>query len=914
MITTRDEINDCVRKLSEQYDGNHMEMYSANFFADALRISRSLASQYLNELFKDGYLIKIVTRPVLFLTKKTLEQKFSIAFLNNTFLSVEEFQKFIVEYQKHQYDFEDVIGSFGSLKETIDKLKAAVRYPPNGLPLLLYGEEGCGKQEMVHSVFKYAKGEKIIPESARFVQIDLAEIHDKQDIIHYLFGKEDDLKTFPSLLRQSENGIVCIKNIQLLDESTIRVILAFFNPEREKKKLYKLCEKTSARCILQATGNEFSLLHSNVIQEIPIVCKMPSYYERYTEEKEAYIYHFFQSESIKINRDILVSANVIRKLFCYKYTQNILGLENIIKLICANSIADTENVYKEELKVYSYHIPEMDYENQDENAIDYRDELVFINVNHYDPSQEGQQVLKLFDSLIECYERCVTVADQTPDDFIRSEKQYLAQYFEYLNFNKKYIIRKMKKIEQSLVDITNSIFLLHGVNEPVNFVSIIARSIYFAKENRLLSNGWNRNHADKVRELNTYVQQKFANEYEIIDRLDLQIHDHLGMKLDPIHKVIFTIHLSEHIKGLVQKTCLGIIVAHGYATATSIADAVNTMLEKYIFDAIDMPLDTTTDEIVEKIRQYMTRTACKKDVLVMVDMGSLKDIGEKLISTTQCDIGVINNVSTSMVLEAGNMIAQNQPLEQILETTSLNSIASYKLIRNKHVTPSIIFTSENGANTARRISDLFVRSLPRSIDVEILAFDYFELLEYLKNERIMQEKHLLFIFGVSNHSIEGINFVSLEDIVSMEGVDQIYQDLKVYLTSSEIAELKKNLLKNFSLENVMKNLTILEPNRLINSVSESIDFLQNLLNVRFSNHIVMGLHIHICCLIERLVTKETLDYGDLEDFEVSHSEFIEKVNKSMKNIFKAYGVDLPLSEISYLYDYISLDVSKKISR
>lgn len=914
MVTTRDEINDCVRKLSEQYDGNHMEMYSANSIADLLRISRSLASQYLNELFKDGYFIKIVTRPVLFLTKKTLEQKFSIAFLNNTFLSVEEFQKFIVEYQEYQYDFEDVIGSFGSLKETIDKLKAAVRYPPNGLPLLLYGEEGTGKKEIVHSIFKYAKSEKIIPESARFIQIDVSEIANKQDVIHHLFGKEEDMKSFPSLLRQSKNGIVCIKNIQLLDEQLIRAILAFFNPERANKKLYKLCVETSARCILQATGNELPLLQSTVIQEIPIICKMPTYYERYTEEKEAYIYHFFQSESKKIKRDILVSANVIRKLFCYKYTQNILGLENVIKLICANSIADTENVYKEELKVYSYHIPELDDESQNEDAIDYRDELVFINVNHYDPSQEGQQVLKLFDSLMECYERCVTINDQTPDDFIRSEKQVLSQYFEYLNFNKKYIIRKMKKIEQSLVDITNSIFLLHGVNEPVNFVSIIARSIYFAKENRLLISGWNRNHANKVRELNTYVQQKFSNEYEIIDRLDLQIHDHLGMKLDPIQQVIFTIHLSEHIKGLVQKTCLGIVVAHGYATATSIADAVNTMLGKYIFDAIDMPLDTTTDEIVEKIRQYMLRTACKKDVLVMVDMGSLKDIGEKLISTTQCDIGVINNVSTSMVLEAGNMIAQNQPLEQILEHASLNSFASYKLIRNKHVTPSIIFTSENGANTARRISDLFVRSLPRSIDVEILAFDYFELLEYLKNERMMQEKQLLFIFGVSNHSIEGINFVSLEDIVSMDGVDQIYQDLKVYLTSSEIAELKKNLLKNFSLENVMKNLTILEPNRLINSVSESIDLLQNLLNTRFSNHIVMGLHIHICCLIERLVTKETLDYGDLEDFEVLHKEFIEKVNKSMKNIFKAYGVDLPLSEISYLYDYISLDVSKKISR
>lgn len=112
----------------------------------------------------------------------------------------------------------------------------------------------------------------------------------------------------------------------------------------------------------------------------------------------------------------------------------------------------------------------------------------------------------------------------------------------------------------------------------------------------------------------------------------------------------------------------------------------------------------------------------------------------------------------------------------------------------------------------------------------------------------------------------------------------------------------------------MKHLTILEPTRLIESVSESIEKLQKLLNVEFSNQTIMGLYIHISCLIERLVTKEALDYGDVTKFALEHADFISHVKTSFENIFRNYGIDLPLSEMSYLYDYISIDSPNHITR
>mgnify|MGYP005958877035 FL=1 len=52
MITTRDEIIDYMEMCTQTRKDKDIETFSANHVADELKISRSLASQYLNELFK----------------------------------------------------------------------------------------------------------------------------------------------------------------------------------------------------------------------------------------------------------------------------------------------------------------------------------------------------------------------------------------------------------------------------------------------------------------------------------------------------------------------------------------------------------------------------------------------------------------------------------------------------------------------------------------------------------------------------------------------------------------------------------------------------------------------------------------------------------------------------------------------
>lgn len=64
-------------------------------------------------------------------------------------------------------------------------------------------------------------------------------------------------------------------------------------------------------------------------------------------------------------------------------------------------------------------------------------------------------------------------------------------------------------------------------------------------------------------------------------------------------------------------------------------------------------------------------------------------------------------------------------------------------------------------------------------------------------------------------------------------------------------------------------------------------------------------------MVERLVTKEPIkNCNNIMTFEKQHKDFIDIVKQSFYNTCQHYGIEMPTSEISYLYDYISYDGKK----
>ena len=186
MITTRDEIIDYMEMCTQTRKDKDIETFSANHVADELKISRSLASQYLNELFKEKCLIKVLTRPVLFFHRNILEQQGGFVFQQLDFLSLNELEAYLQNHSRQDYAFEDIIGAYGSLKGIIDNFKACMKYPTRGLPLVLIGEKGTGRKNLIRAVYKYMLSQKIIETHSQLIVIDMADLQNKDDILDIL--------------------------------------------------------------------------------------------------------------------------------------------------------------------------------------------------------------------------------------------------------------------------------------------------------------------------------------------------------------------------------------------------------------------------------------------------------------------------------------------------------------------------------------------------------------------------------------------------------------------------------------------------------------------------------------------------------------------------------------------------------
>lgn len=152
--------------------------------------------------------------------------------------------------------------------------------------------------------------------------------------------------------------------------------------------------------------------------------------------------------------------------------------------------------------------------------------------------------------------------------------------------------------------------------------------------------------------------------------------------------------------------------------------------------------------------------------------------------------------------------------------------------------------------------------------------------------------------------------VAVEDIITQRGLDKIKSGLCSYLTEEEFEHFKQNLVNQFSLENVVESLTILNASRVLSLVADMLEEMQRALGSHFQPKTVVGLNLHISCLIERLVKKEEIkSYRELERFCEEHRDFVALARRCFANIAEQYRINLPDSEIGYIYDYISHDYS-----
>lgn len=81
----------------------------------------------MNELVKEGILIKINSRPVYFMHRKSLERLYDVKVTKSLFYSIDELMEMLLRSDYCQKDFGKAIGNQLSLSYSVEQCKAGCK-------------------------------------------------------------------------------------------------------------------------------------------------------------------------------------------------------------------------------------------------------------------------------------------------------------------------------------------------------------------------------------------------------------------------------------------------------------------------------------------------------------------------------------------------------------------------------------------------------------------------------------------------------------------------------------------------------------------------------------------------------------------------------------------------------------------
>ncbi|HHY71293.1 MAG TPA: sigma-54-dependent transcriptional regulator, partial [Thermoanaerobacterales bacterium] len=399
--------------------------------------------------------------------------------------------------------------------------------------------------------------------------------------------------------------------------------------------------------------------------------------------------------------------------------------------------------------------------------------------------------------------------DEFFDKLILRMNSFSKEDWRNIRFNTIY-----KCIQDSFKNLKNKYDLKYNDNIVYKIACFMNQSVeysYFA------------DFADYNNKFKNYTE-KFKDDFSRYYMVTSKMCDFLNYNLDISINSADFLTLLFYLKGLSkQKDTMrikAVIVAHGLSTASSIANVANHLLGEYIFEAFDMPIDVKPLEIVKKLKYYLNEVDTSKGIIILVDMGSLEEIYDGLERISKGVIGIVNNITTQLALDAGCSIIQGLSVEQIVKKATERNRSTYKLIKPTGAKKkALITTCITGIGTAIRIKDLIIKSLGEySEQIEIIAYDFLALKNNRYDDPIFTDYNVVAIIGTKDPQVNQVPFFSLEDIISGKKEESFSKILASFTSEEGIKQINKSIVKYFSLESVLNNITILNPDKILDHV------------------------------------------------------------------------------------------------
>lgn len=888
------------------------EVFSAKKLAEVFQVKRNTISHYLNQLNENGLLVKINTRPVYYFHKASFDEHFFS--LNKTiYSSITEIETEKPLFQRKKDLFSLLIGSDKSLSRSVEQIKSALYYPDNGLPVLITGESGTGKSFLVRLIYEYCLENELIEEQAPFITLNCAQYADNPELLtSNLFGHVEGAYTGANhdkigAFEAANNGILFLDEVHRLNPEGQEKLFTYL----DQGTIYRMGDtnsprKVQTRLFFATTEDLESTFLTTFIRRIPIQIQLPTLDERNRSERLELIYSFLISEQRRIKRPIQVSSQVLFLLSNGSFMGNIGELKNLVKVMIAKAFSEQTN--QEEIVITIYHLPDKKIGGSIQNIHNSSEKNIRITENStieqlIERSLPNQQrLIRTFKSLLNMFKRNNCLLEECKEGL----KKEVEALFDYLLFETD---RQQKHelliyMTQYIRDTLRQMETAHQIKFNGNSVYAISYYLFQRSARCWQPDSSETNHL--IRELENQIATYYSGSYYYVTRILELCQPKLDLEISSLDKILMTIYLQGADWSKNQSFPKAIIVAHGYATASSISNVANRILGKEIFEAFDMPLDVTPQQIADEILDYSEYNDISNGLVILVDMGSLKEIYQYFPKQITAPIIIMNNVTTPLAIAIGENIQKNLSLKEIAEISTDEAMLDWEIIYPQENKIQVLLTTcFTGIGTATHISHLLEKSLPQTSELKIFPYEYEVLKKNKRSEAVFSMYEVLGIIGTADPAIEDSPYLSLESLISGDEDHVLTKWLSTTMSEEERSLFNANIIRNFSLEKVIDSVTILDTEKVMKEVELFMRELEEITETTITNSQKLSLYVHVSCLIERLIRNVPIEtYKGYDKLYQCQKATLFKIKTAFSVIEKDYSVKIPESELAYIYDIL----------
>ena len=785
--------------------------------------------------------------------------------------------------QKEVSVFSKFIGYNGSMEQVIEKCKAAVNYPVNGLTMIICGASGVGKSYLASLIHQYAVESGAVEKNAPFVVLNCADYANNSELLSsVLFGHVKGAFTGANeekqgLLAEADGGYLFLDEVHNLSAENQEKLFLFIDSQKYRMLGdSKNWQTAKVRLLFATTEDIHSTLLATFRRRIPFEIRIPDFLERSYGERFLLVSSFFQNEAEILKKNICVDSEYFRRMLNLHEEGNIGAVKSKIKVLCAQAYSQQR---EEELRITT-----PGKESSD----------IFHFYWNRPEKKKWMSSYQIFSNITGCFVPGMNYSKI--EEVLELFLQTITRRLEENNF---YEIPPFRHYEEKCRNSINKILKSYGYRlnelEIDEFYKMVIAVLF------------DETFFGAAFKISGYEKKKYRKYEVMISRiLDAVLEDY-NDNVREFLQTILTVWLSDKVK--VKSKINALILMHGEHSASSMASLANEMIGDYVYEAFDMPIQVHTEELIVKVNDYVRDIETNEGLVLLVDMGSLERMYDKISRNVDGDLVIVNNVSTAFALELGFSLFDKADIYRItqMDMSQFNmKMQYYKGLSQK---PNIIVSCISGEGIAVEIKEILSRYV-NTDEIDILMMDYSELKKQLNRGSAEDFHNTIVVFTTTPLSSTVVPVMNVEDLVNGFTNPSFPEFM---LNKENVREFTNDIIKLFTLKGVASRLRFLNPEVVMQEVDQVIRGYENYYHVQLPNFLRINLFLHTSIMIERVLVKEEsgkIDSIDTEGINEESRKFIEVSKDIFKSIMMKYKIEISDAEYLLLYQILQSVIQK----